>query len=355
MTVRKRGKIWWFDFQLHGKRYRKAIRGAANKYQAEQVETKAKREAFEGVHGLAKLGTQLLSEFVSETYLPWARANKRSWRTDECLANLWSERFRGKTLREVSPLAIEKHKRDRAQSITRRGTTRSAASVNMELAVLSRIFALAIDLEQAAAVNPCRKVRKLRLDNQRNRYLSAAEETALMAQLTGRRKHLQPIVALALGTGMRRGELLGLKWAQVDFARGVIYVTQTKTARDRQVPMSQQVREVLLSQRALSRRAGQGERVFTVGDVKRGFRAACNAAGIADFHFHDLRHTFATRLGDAGCTATTIAALLGHSNTQMTARYTHATDDAMRAAVECAGQSVSQTAKQPPALAAVNH
>ena len=82
------------------------------------------------------------------------------------------------------PWQFEKWKRDRAQSITRRGTTRSPASVSMELAVLSRIFALAVELEQAAS-NPCRKVRKLRVDNQRNRYLSADEETRLMAQLKG--------------------------------------------------------------------------------------------------------------------------------------------------------------------------
>src|ERR1044072_8777386 len=109
------------------------------------------------------------------------------------------------------PVAIEKWKRDRAQSITRRGTIRSPASVNMELAVLSRIFALAVELEQAAS-NPCRKVRKLRVDNQRNRYLSADEETRLMNQLKGRRRHLYPLVVLALGTGMRRGALLNLSW-----------------------------------------------------------------------------------------------------------------------------------------------
>ena len=359
MTVRKRGSKWHFDFQIKGKRYREAVPEARTKWQAEQAETKARDRVFEGAYGTPELGTQDFVEFVSETYLPWAKANKRSWRTDESIANRWAETFRGKTLREVSPLAIEKHKRDRAQSITERGTTRSAASVNMELSILSRIFALAVDLELAAS-NPCRKVRKLRLDNKRNRYLSADEETALMAQLTGRRKHLAPIVSLALGTGMRRGELLGLRWPQVDFARGVIYVTQTKTAHDRTVPMSLQVRELLLSAR--KRRKGDlvfiGKRGKAVVEVKRAFRAACNDAGIADFHFHDLRHTFATRLGDAGCSATTIAALLGHSNTLMADRYTHATSDTLRAAVECAdGKHVtmaSQEQKQPPALVAVN-
>ena len=91
---------------------------------------------------------------------------------------------------------------------------------------------------------------------------------------------------------------------------------------------------------------------------RQAFVAACNDAGIADFHFHDLRHTFATRLGDAGDSPATIAKLLGHSNIQMTMRYTHATDDALRSAVEHAQINrvtiASQTAKQPLTQVAVN-
>ena len=187
-----------------------------------------------------------------------------------------------------------------------------------------------------------------------------------MAQLKGRRKHLHALVILALGTGMRRGELLGLSWRHVDFLRGVIHVTNTKTARDRIIPMSQKVRETLIahretqqgdlvfaSRRIAKRQAGKGQ-----VDVKKGFVAACSDAGIADFHFHDLRHTFATRVGDAGHNSRTIAALLGHSNTVMTDRYTHATDNALRVAVECAQKSrvtiASQTAKQPLTRVAVN-
>lgn len=363
MTVRKRGLRWYFDFKVAGVRYREVIPGARTKWQAEQAELKARDEVFEGRIGIRQLGKQLLSEFVAETYLPWAKANKRTWRNDEIIANQWAERFKGKTLREVSPLAIEKVKRERAESITRRGTIRSHASVNLELSVLSSIFTLALELE-AAATNPCRKVRKLRVDNKRDRYLSADEETALMAQLTGRRKHLRPIVELALGTGMRRGELLSLRWQHVDFQRGVIHVKQTKTNKDRQIPMSHQVRELLLTHR----KDRSAELVFTsrrkarkglgMVDVKKGFAAALADAGVVGFHFHDLRHTFATRLGDRGASAKTIAELLGHATTAMTDRYTHATDTAKRAAVECAGkvksQGGSQTANQPLTRVAVN-
>jgi integrase len=365
LTVRKRGGHWYFDFQIRGARYREAIPEARTKFQAEQAETKARDQVFQGTYGTSQLGNQDLAEFVNETYLPWAKANKRTWRNDEIIANQWAEKFGGKALREVSPLAIEKWKRDRAQFITRRGTTRSPASVNMELAVLSRIFTLAVELEQAAS-NPCRKVRKLRVDNQRNRYLSVDEETRLMAQLTGRRKHLHALVSLALGTGMRRGELLNLSWRNVDFLRGVIHVVNTKTARDRIIPMSQSVREVLIEQRKsqtgdlvfesrriVKRRAGEG-----LVDVKKAFVAACSDAGINDFHFHDLRHTFATRLGDAGCNVTTIARLLGHSNIQMSMRYTHAADDTLRNAVEyaqnCCVTNMSQTTEKPLMRVAVN-
>jgi integrase len=96
--------------------------------------------------------------------------------------------------------------------------------------VLSRIYSIAID-NGTNIQNPCRKVRFLRMDNQRNRYLSEDEETRLMAILVERRAHLRSIVILALHTGMRRGEILSLRWNQIDFARGLILVQRTKSGR----------------------------------------------------------------------------------------------------------------------------
>ena len=110
---------------------------------------------------------------------------------------------------------------------------------------------------------------------------------------------------------------------------------------------------VFASRRIVKRRAGEG-----LVDVKKAFTVACSEAGIADFHFQDLRHTFATRLGDAGSNVTTIARLLGHSNIQMSMRYTHASDDSLRNAVEHAQMSrvtnAPQTLKQPLTRVAVN-
>jgi len=130
--------------------------------------------------------------------------------------------------------------------------------------------------------------------------------------------------------------------------------------------MSQSVREVLIEQRKsqtgdlvfesrriVKRRAGEG-----LVDLKKAFVAACRDAGINDFHFHDLRRTFATRLGGAGCNVITIARLLGHSNIQMSKRYTHVSDDTLRNAVEYDQKgrvtNMSQIAEQPLKRVAVN-
>ena len=100
-----------------------------------------------------------------------------------------------------------------------------------------------------------------------------------MTALTGRRVHLRPLVLLAINTGMRRGELLSLMWRNVDFQRGVIHVTNTKTGRDRDVPMNSEVRSTLLE---LQRQAKEEAFVFknrktgvNLMDVKHAFNGAC--------------------------------------------------------------------------------
>ena len=142
-----------------------------------------------------------------------------------------------------------------------------------------------------------------------------------MSALTGRRAYLKPIVVLEINTGIRRGEILGLGWKNVDLIRGLIYVTNTKSGNDRVIPLNQAARTALESVKQ------QGQRVFDIDWIKVAWTAALSDAKIYDFRFHDLRHTAATRLADAGTDAFTIAAILGHSTIQMSARYTHATDD----------------------------
>lgn len=107
-------------------------------------------------------------------------------------------------------------------------------------------------------------------------------------------------------TGMRKGDLLGLTWQQVDFERGLMFVANKKAGdgRGHFLPMNSQVLRELVRLRA----ERTGERVFDVKDVKKAFATACRIAGIINLRFHDLRHTAATRSAEAGADAFTIAA-----------------------------------------------
>jgi integrase len=148
-------------------------------------------------------------------------------------------------------------------------------------------------------------------------------------------------VLVAIGTGMRRGDQLSLRWEKVDFQRNVIYVANQKTGREYPVPMNEDVRGAMLS---LKREARAGAEFVFVNpktggrylDVKKAFARACAKAGIGDFRWHDLRHTFGTRLAEAGYSEATIAELMGHADRKTTGRYTHGTDRAKREAVEAA-------------------
>jgi integrase len=252
MAVRKRGGIWYYDFMIRHVRYREAIPEARTKAQAEQVETKVRLSIFEGKYcKLHQNKVPTLKQFIKETFLPWSKANKRSYQSDRWRSNVLIDWFDKKRLDEITPFLIEKFKKERREGKTRRGKERSPASVNREIELLSRILTMAVD-NGLIETNPCRKVRKLRLDNRRIRYLSVEEEERLMAVLTGRKAHLRPLVILAVNTGMRRGELFNLTWEKVDFTRNVIYVTNTKSGKDRVVPMNQAVRDELIRMRELA-------------------------------------------------------------------------------------------------------
>jgi integrase len=342
VAVIKRGKKWQYDFWVNGKRYRGSIPEARVKAQAERAVTKIRDSIYEGKYFKA-VKAPALTKFVEEVFLPWCKANNRTWREFGYRSATIMKHFGNARMNEISPFQIEKFKMDRRRGVTRRGTQRSPAAVNRELGTLSRIFSLAIE-HDLISMNPCRNVRFFREDNERTRYLTEDEETKLFSVLYDQRQHLAGIVGLALQTGMRRRELLQLRWSHIDFEREVIHVvnnraegTRTKSGRNRQVPMTSTARALLdqLSAEATS------EFVFCNPDtrlprtdIKRAFTTACRKAGIVDFHFHDLRHTAATRLGDAGVDAIKLAAIMGWSDVRMAMRYTHPRTLGLREAME---------------------
>jgi integrase len=201
------------------------------------------------------------------------------------------------------------------------------------------MFNLAIDWGYAKD-NPVRRVKLFSEDNLnlKERILTDDEEERL---LEASKSHLRPIILTALHTGMRRGEILGLKWHQVDLAKRIIRVEKTKSGKNRFIPISE---FLMLELVKLKKENGTSQFVFLnprtrkpMTDVKTSFNAATRRAGIYGLRFHDLRHTFASRLVEMGFDLITVKDLLGHNSVITTQRYTHANAEQKKKAVHALG------------------
>ncbi len=341
MPVRKIGDNWYFDLRVNGARFREVIPNARTRKQAEQAELKFRQELYEARFNTQIAEAPLLSDFIDQHFLPWSRANKRSWYADGWRSRSLKTFFEGKRLDEINPQLIERFKNTEGEKTSKRGSKQSLSSVNRKLELLSRILSMAVDYGMIHS-NPCQRVRKFQLDNRRERYLSVDEESRLMSVLFGRRAYLKPIIILALNTGMRRGEILNLEWWQIDFSTNRLIVTKTKSGKPRHIPMNQIVRETLIELKETSgakfvfeSRRNPGH---PIQDPKKSFKGALKDAGIENFRFHDLRHTAGTRLAEAGADAFTIKDILGHASIQTSAIYVHATDEGKRRAISALGR-----------------
>ena len=173
------------------------------------------------------------------------------------------------------------------------------------------------------ALKKVRKVKQIPENNKRLRFLSSEECQALIEACDS---HLRPIVITALNTGMRKGEILDLRWDQVDLKHGFILLEVTKNGERREISINETLRQTL---EALTRHI-KSSYVFWSGEkgkpyqgVKRSFDSAVRRAGIKDFRFHDGRHCFASHLVMLGVDLTSVKELLGHKTLTMTLRYGH--------------------------------
>lgn len=337
MAVRERPKKgsghFHYDFRIRGVRYRGAIPEARKKSEAKQAEAKIRTQVFEGKYEAAAKAVPF-SRFLDEHYRDYCKAHVKAWKQMMGCVEPARKFFTGKYLHEVTSFLVEKYKIERMKTPTKQGATRKANTLNHELSALSHVFSLAVRVGMLKA-NPCALVRRQKWER-RERYLTQDEERALCAVLASAPDSWAADVSLfALNTGMRQTEVLQLEWRRVDFSRRVAKLTGTKTGAAREVPLNDEALSILRARRSAD------PFVFSVrgrlphrGTLDRQFRAAVKAAGIEDFHFHDLRHTAATRMLSGGIRESVIARVLGHSSTAMTVTYAHVTDELTRAAVE---------------------
>jgi integrase len=257
----------------------------------------------------------------------------------------WKARLGYCIVADITPSLIAEHRDMLRRGQTPRHTRRSNATVNHYLAALSHVFTIAVKEWQWCDDNPVHKITKPRLPRGRVRFLSDEERLRLLAACqASRNPSLYPIVVLALATGARSGELLSLRWPDVDLKRGTLTFQQTKNGERRTVPLTGPAL-ALMQQHARVRRIDTvlvfpnktGKR--PVG-IREAWEYAVKRADVADFRFHDLRHTFASYLAMNGASLLEIAEVLGHKTLAMVKRYAHLSEAHTRGVVERMNRAV---------------
>ncbi len=259
----------------------------------------------------------------------------------------WNEQIGAYALSQVTPALIAETRDHLSQGAARmaRGAPqegekrRTGATVNRYLAALSVAFEVAVKEWHWLESNPVKRISKRRESAGRVRYLSIEERDRLLSACKQSEvPELLLIVMLALTTGMRRGEILGLRWPDIDLRRNTIVLHHTKNGERRAVPIVSAVRPLL--EEHGRRRYLHSDLLFPQldtdkpKDLDKLFPRAVARAGIEDFHFHDLRHTTASYLAMSGATTAEIATVLGHKTLAMVKRYSHLGEQHVGAVVE---------------------
>lgn len=256
---------------------------------------------------------------AAEEFLAHSHAMKKSHRRDDILVKHLGGFFGGTTLTSLNLAKVDEYTEYRRKGAEEAGKPLKGATLNREIACLKAIIRRAM-LNRKLDFNPIQGVKFFR-EYSRNRTLTPEEYHRLLGSCA---PHMRDMVQLAYVTGMRRNEILGLRWAQVDQRNGVIILAaeDTKTREQREIPLDEELIELF----GRIPRVLNCPHVFTfrkhnISDPKGSFRMACKRAGIVDFHFHDLRHCAITNFRKAGVGDNTIMSISGHKTHDVFRRY----------------------------------
>ena len=342
MSIYQRGENWYIDFTFKGQRVRESI-GSSRK-NAEKVIAKRKTEIVENKYlDIRKEPDPIKFHDFAKEYLQWSKVNKKAstYSNDISLMRGIDKEFEGKNIQDITGWLIEKWKSKRSEKC-------KPASVNRELALLKHIFSKATEWKRIKE-NPASKVKDLKGETRRLRYLEADEIQTLLSDCDGLLNGLlKPLVTVALHTGGRKGELRNLKWPEVDFDLGHISLLDTKNGERRDVEMDETVRATLQGLERKSDFVFPNRNGKRIGNMKIHipFKKALERSGIKDFHFHDLRHTFASHLVMAGAELNDVRELLGHKSMSMTLRYAHLSPKHKKKVINLLDRVMSQNPPQ---------
>lgn len=302
MSLYKRNSIWWFAIYIDGERHCEST-GTSKRRIAERIEHQRREELNNRRHRLPTIDPDVTVGAVAARFIAERLATPYYLDRFNHILPYFGEI----PIRDLNRSLIRKYRQDRhaeKQSL-------KPATVNRDLSVLRRLCNWAIE-EGIVPANPLGRLRMERERRTKRPVMSVREEKLLMAHAP---EHLQRIIVCALDTGMRRGEIFGEQWEDVDFDNRLLHVTRSKTAQgeSRVVPLTNRVYEML---RPIRKDSGI---VFTYDDnpikiVKTSWAASLRRSGLRHFRLHDLRHTANSRMMLAGVMQEVRREIVGHSS-----------------------------------------
>jgi integrase len=334
MGLFRRGQVWWMRFKVQGRLERRSTR-TTNRKLAQRVFDRVKGELAEGVWFQKLPREDRTFEEMMEKYMVEHSARNKAPKTnlrDRSLNDHLVGNFGNMFLTQITPRLIAEYK------VKRREEGAAAKTVNNELILMGHAFNLAIKEWEWVNENPVKKVSKEKVNNLIERWLTFEEENRLLSVSP---KWLREIIIFAINTGLRQSEILSLQWSRVDLSRKTVTILEEQKNQGRDtLPLSEEALTVL-KERA---RVGRGEtnyvfynkvgRRIAARNLQRAFCSALKKSGIEKLRFHDLRHTFATRLVQAGVDIYTVQKLGRWKTISMVMRYAHHYPESLRSGIE---------------------
>ncbi len=321
----KRGRIYWMSYSVNGKMHFEST-GVTTRREAEYILGCRRKEIKEGkIPEIRQVKNYKFAELAHE-YDTWVKQQK-GYRSKKTFLRQLVEKFGNLSVSEISTLIIEKWQ-------TKLLKIRKPSTTNRTLACLKHMLTKAVDWKMASE-ETLKQVRKVKFQKENNRKLRFLNIDECQRLIDCCSTHLKPIVITALNTGMRRGEILGLMWKQVDLRHGFISLDDTKSGEGRQIPMNQTLIEMFseMSRGFESKYVFSNRNGDSLTDIKHSFNTALRKAEIHNATFHTLRHTCASHLVMNGADLTSVKELLGHKSLSMTMRYAHLAPEHKRKAV----------------------
>lgn len=253
---------------------------------------------------------------------------QRSFKNCRSQFDYWKQRLGAYALVHITPELIAQERKILIDSPLPDGSKRSPATINRYIAVLSSTFGHAVKKLRWLTENPCRNLSRLKESAGRDRILNDEEIARLLeACKQSKSSLLYSIFLFALTTGARRGEILGLEWKHVDLEKGIAFLTETKNGRPRSVALSDPLIDELKAlhsvRNALKPLVFASKTAFGRIDIKKAWMKAVQRAELTDYHFHDLRHQFATFAAGQGASNVELATAMGHRSLSMLLRYSN--------------------------------